>query len=452
MKLSNESRAALRRVLVKRQVEGRVPGMFAGVARGGHLVWDDGVGAALLTDPTRPPDADTQFLIASITKTFTAVLVMALRDEGKLSLDDTLEAHLPGRAHGAVTIRQLLAHVSGMQREPTGDVWDNLTFPDDAGLVKEWEDAERILRPHDRWHYSNLGYAMLGKLVATLDGREWSESLRARILGPLEMRRTTLGLVAPHAFGYYVPPFSDVPVAEPVLDTRATAPAGGLASTARDLARWAGFLAAPVGDVLSGDSVEEMCQPQIVADLERWQLAWGLGLELVRSDDQIYVGHTGGMPGHITGVFTHRPTGTAGICLMNATSTPDPAAIAVELAAFVNEHDPEEQQPWRPGSEVPADLVGVLGRWFSEGQAFTFSVRSGTLEARSDAARAHTPPSVFARLADDLYRTASGREKGELLRITRDSGGTPTRLHWATYPFTREPYAFGEWLQQADET
>jgi hypothetical protein len=101
---------------------------------------------------------------------------------------------------------------------------------------------------------------------------------------------------------------------------------------------------------------------------------------------------------------------------------------------------------------VPADLVDVLGRWFSEGQAFTFSVRSGTLEARSDAARAHTPPSVFARLADDLYRTASGREKGELLRITRDSGGTPTRLHWATYPFTREPYAFGEWLQQADET
>lgn len=442
--------AALRRLVLERQVEGRVPGVFAGVARGGDLLWGEGVGAVGLETAHAPPEADTQFLIASITKTFTAVLVMALRDEGKLSLDDSVDLHIPESRHANVTIRQLLAHVTGMQREPVGDVWDTMTFPDSTELLDGWNEAERILKPHSRWHYSNLGYSVLGEVVARLDGRTWMEALQARILDPLEMRRTTLGLVPPHATGYYVPPYSDVPVIEPVLDIGATAPAGGLASTAEDLARWAAFLAAPVAEVLSADTVEEMCQPQTVADLERWQLAWGLGLMLLRTDPEVYVGHTGGMPGHITGVFVHRATGTAGICLMNSTSAPDPAALAVELAGYVLEHEPVEPEPWRPGTEVPTELAAVLGRWFSEGQAFTFSVRQGKLEARGEAAPAHKPPSVFVKVAEDLYRTESGRETGELLRITRAADGTVSNLHWATYLFTREPYAFGEWLNAPD--
>ncbi len=445
--LRESSQRALRRTLLDRQTQNRVPGVFGAVVRDGKLLWSDGVGAADLDDPDTPPGDDTQHLIASISKTFTAVLVMALRDEGKLSLDDTLDVHIPESEHGGVTIRQMLSHVTGMQREPAGDVWDTLSFPDRSELVKGWSEAERILRPHHRWHYSNLCYSLLGELVARLDGRDWVESLQARILDPLEMSRTTLGLTGRCATGYYVPPYSDVPVVEPVLDIGAMAAAGGLASTARDLATWAGFLAKPVDDVLSPDTVEEMCQPQTLADLERWELAWGLGLMLLRADDRVYVGHTGGMPGHITGLFVHRDSATGGICLMNATSAPDPAPLAVELAGYVLEHEPAEPDLWRPGTEVPAELVGVLGRWFSEGQAFTFSVRQGKLEARSDAAPADKPPSVFAKMGDDVYRTESGREQGELLRITRDPDGTVTKMNWATYLVTREPYAFGEWLE-----
>ncbi|MBA2559382.1 MAG: beta-lactamase family protein [Propionibacteriales bacterium] len=447
--VSEQSAKALRRILLERQTEGRVPGMVGAVSRGRHLMWHDGIGAADLNHPGTPPAADTQFLIASISKTFTAVLVMALRDEGKVTLDDTLDQHVRDSQHGGVTIRQLLSHVSGMQREPVGDVWDALAFPDRSTLIEGWNEADRILKPHSRWHYSNLGYSLLGELIAQLDGREWRESLQARILDPLEMRRTTLGLVAPNAGTYYVPPYTDVPVPEPVLDIAAMAAAGGLASTAKDLATWAGFLAEPIDDVLSADTVEEMCQPQTMADLERWQLAYGLGLMLLRTDDRIYVGHTGGMPGAITGTFVHRESSTGGVCLMNATSAPDPAALAVDLAAYLLEHEPVEPEPWRPGTETPPELVAILGRWFSEGQAFTFSVRSGRLEARLDSAPAHRPPSVFANVEGDLYRTESGREAGELLRISRDANNRVTKLNWATYLFTREPYAFGEWLDDA---
>lgn len=444
--VSDHSQRALRRILLQRQSDSRVPGLYGGVARDGRLMWGAGAGSADLADPGRELTDDTQFLIASISKTFTAVLVMALRDEGKLSLDDSLAVHIPMAKHHGVTIRQMLSHVTGMQREPVGDIWDTLTYPDRTQLVDGWNEAERILPPHHRWHYSNLAYAMLGELVARLDGREWADSLEARLLEPLEMRRTTVGLSGDHATGYYVPPFSDVPVAEPVLDIKALASAGALASTAGDLASWTAFLADPPDEVLSADTLEEMCQPQTMADLDRWQLAWGLGLMLLRTDDRVLVGHTGGMPGHITGMFVDRETATAGIALMNSTSAPDPAALACELVTYVLDNEPVDPELWVPGKEVPAELQGVLGRWYSEGQPFTFSVRQGRLEARGEAAPEHKPPSVFVRLADDLYRTESGRETGELLRITRDESGAVVKMNWATYLVTREPYAFGEWL------
>ena len=137
--------------------------------------------------------------MASNTKTFTAAMVMQLRDEGRLSLDDTLDVLVPEVTRPGLTIRQCLSHVSGMQREPLGDVWEELVFPDRAQLVEEFNQVERVHPPHRLWHYSNLAYSMLGEVVARLDAREWAESLRVRLLEPLEMRRTTVGFDGRHA-------------------------------------------------------------------------------------------------------------------------------------------------------------------------------------------------------------------------------------------------------------
>lgn len=445
--ISAQTSSALSRILAERQTKGRVPGIVGAVARSGALAWSGGAGSADLSVPGVAPTADTQYLIASHSKTFTAVAIMALRDEGKLSLDDTIETFVPESKHEGITVRQMLSHISGMQREPVGDVWDAMTFPDRAQLVTGWNEAERIGKPHNRFHYSNLVYSMLGEVVARLDGRSWYDAINARILQPLELTRTTVGMDGgPAAKGYYVPPFSDVPVDEPLLDIRAMDACGGLASTANDLAKWMMFIADPVDEVLSKDTIEEMCQPQIMADVDRWQLGIGLGFMLFRRGERVFVGHTGGMPGHITGSFVHRPSGTAGITLMNTTSAPDPAAIATDLAIKAIEDDPEPPAPWTPGSSVPEDLAGVLGTWFSEGSPFIFSVRNGALQATAQGAPDWKAPAVFEKVSTDIYRTVSGRETGELLRITRDPAGTPTTLHWATYLCTRAPLAFGEWL------
>lgn len=436
--------AALDRIARDKQRTHRVPGLYAGIARHGELVWGSGVGAADVSDLDTPPGPDDQFLIASNTKTFTAVLVLRLRDEGKLDLDDPLDKHLPEITHRGVTIRSMLGHVSGMQREPIGDVWETLECPDRDQLLAGFNEAERVLKPHHLFHYSNLAFAVLGELVARLDGRPWAESLQARILDPLEMTRTTVGLHGRAVTGYFVPPYTDVPIPEPVVDQKALAPCGALASTATDLAKWSAFVADPVDEVLAPDTLEEMVQPQILTEPVRWAGAVGLGFMLVRSGDRVYVGHTGGMPGHISGLFTDRTNGTGALVLMNDTAAPDPAAFAVELADYAIEHDPETEPAWRPGTEVPAELAGVVGLWFSEGTPFVFSVREGQLEARAQDLPDHRPSSRFRQLEPDLYRTESGREQGELLRITRDAAGRAVAMHWATYLVTREPLAFGQ--------
>lgn len=435
---------ALDRIAGERQRKYRVPGLYAGIARHGELAWGVGIGAADITDLDTPPGPDDQFLIASNTKTFTAVLVLQLRDEGKLSLDDALDDHLPEITHRGLTIRSMLAHVSGMQREPVGDVWDTLQCPDREQLIAGFNEAERVHKPHHLFHYSNLAFSVLGELVARLDGRPWAKSLQARILDPLEMTRTTVGLSGRSATGYFVPPYTDVPIPEAVVEPKALAPCGALASTATDLAKWSAFVAEPVDDVLSPDTLEEMLQPQILADPVRWEAAVGLGFMLVRSGNRVFVGHTGGMPGHISGLYTDRDSGTGALVLMNNTAAPDPAVFAVELATHAIENDPEPEPAWRPGSSVPEELADVVGLWFSEGGAFVFSVREGRLEARAQDQPEHLPSARFLQLERDLYRTEVGRERGELLRITRDAAGRPVMMHWATYLVTREPLAFGQ--------
>lgn len=438
---------ALHRLALDKQVADRIPGLALGVARDGVLRWSDGIGSADLAEPDRAPDTDTQYEIASNTKTFVAATVMRLRDEGRLSLDDTVDRHVPGAGHSGVTIRRMLSHTTGMQREPVGDVWDTLRFPDAEGLLAGWNEAEEVLPPRVRWHYSNLCYAMLGRVIAELDGGDWFASVTRRILEPLGLRRTTLGLAGRRAVGYYVPPWTDVPVAEPSLVPQAVSPAGAMCSTLKDMAIWHGFLAAPTDEILSPDTVEEMVQPQILADPAGWTQAYGLGFQLLRRDGRTWVGHTGGHPGFITGFFTDRESATTGLFMSNQSATTAPGGFAAEIGSYAVEHEPVLPSPWRPGTTVPPELAPLLGRWFSEGQPFVFTVREGRLEARVEVPTV-TEPSEFEPLGPDLYRTVRGREKGELLRIRRGPSGEVTAFNWATYIFTREPYAFGEWLDQ----
>ena len=430
------------RLVREKQADRRLPGISATVFRGGEQLWYGAAGAAVL-DPRTPPTADTQYRIGSITKTFTAVLVMQLRDEGRLDLDDRIGVHVPDAPHGSPTIRRLLCHLSGLQREPAGEVWETLEPPTRDELLTNLGRAELVLPPHRRWHYSNLAYALLGELVARLTGGTWEDALAERLLRPLGLTRTTLDPVAPYAQGYFVDPYADRASVEPYLQMLGTASAAQLWASAADLARWGAFLLAPDPAVLKPETLAEMTHLHAMADQEGWLLAWGLGWMLFRRGDKVLVGHTGGMPGHLAGLAVSRKDGVGAAVFCNNSSSFEPGPLACDLVTTWLEHDPVPPAEWAPGAPVPEAYEGLLGRWWTEGTEFVFSWREGQLQALPAGAPPTLPPALFEPAGDDVFRGVSGREQGESLRVVRDGSGTVTKMYWATYPLTREPLPFG---------
>ena len=420
------------------------PAVSAGLVRDGALVWSTHVGSARL-DPVAAPNDDTQYMIGSITKTFTAVLIMALRDAGRLSLDDRLDTFLPQTRHGAITIRQMLAHASGLQREPVGRIWENLDAPDQERLLRELEDAEQVLPVHFAFHYSNLAFALLGQVVELLEARSWGDVVTERILAPLEMTMTGL---APdnrgRALGYQVHPHTGVATLEPQFDLKATAPLGGLWSTVADLGRYASFVADPIDEILAAGSLEEMCRPLIMTDVQGWTRAYGLGYDLQRMGERVLAGHGGAMPGYLAGLRVGRQDRVGAVVFANSTAGAEPVALASQLVKAVLDAEPSLAHVWTPSQSQP-DLDGILGSWWTEGEETVFEVRDNVLWSRIPGGLP-IADTRFVRVDTDRFRAVLGREGGELLEITRGPGGSVERMHFATYALTRAPTAFANLL------
>ncbi|WP_407952156.1 serine hydrolase domain-containing protein [Plantactinospora sonchi] len=450
------------RMVRQAQAESRIPAVSAALHRADRPLWTCTVGA---TGNDSPLSARTAFRIGSVTKTFTAVLVLQCRDHGLLDLDDPISAHLDVPAHGELTVRRLLSHTSGVQREPYGDIWDTLHTPDVTELLADLARAERVLPPARRFHYSNLGVALLGQAAARLRGGTWAEVLADRILRPLGLADTSLAPPPAAATGFLVDAYSDHARPEPNTDLGALGPAAQLWSTASDMARWAAFLADPAtvdpdGTVLGPGTLDEMRWPATTTDEAVWSAGFGLGLILVPQSaptgsrsaggERIsHVGHDGAMPGFLASVYGRR--GGAGSpaalgCAVFGSSGTGTAVneLSHQLLAASAEDDPADIAPWTPGEPAPEAYRGLLGRWWGEGFEYVFSWRDGTLRARGADDPAGRPPAVFEPLPDrpDVLRTVSGREVGELLRLTRDDQGNVILMHWATYRFTRHQETF----------
>jgi CubicO group peptidase (beta-lactamase class C family) len=424
---------ALERALRARQAE-RLPSLAAAVVRGGEVVWSSAVGMASYEDG-REATPDTQYRVGSITKTFTATAVMQLRDAGALDLDDRLEEHLPEVTAGSPTIRRMLAHLSGFQRE-TGEMWVTGEVPSMEQLLAAMSSYELVLPAARAHHYSNLAYAFLGEVVARRSGIAYTDYVDERIIRPLGLARTTWLPQEPYAQGYLVDEYANTVGREPHTDLRGVSAMGQLWSTAGDLCTWAAFLTLGHDGVLDGSTVEEMWFPQVMVDPDRWERGWGLGLELYNRDGRIFGGHGGAMPGHLAGVYVHRASGVGAAVLTNSGTRAPTTEIALELAAIVLEQWPADVEPWRAEEEPPEDVRALLGRWWSEGNEFVFTWESGQLHARGVGAPRLALPSVFERDGDG-FRVRSGRERGERLRVEGD------RLVWAGYVFTRAQQTFG---------
>ncbi|WP_162260318.1 serine hydrolase domain-containing protein [Nocardioides sp. Root190] len=412
--------------LASLQGAGRLPSVSAAVARGGEPVWQGCVSAM------PGVDVHSAYRIGSITKTMTAVLVLQLRDEGRCSLDEPIGRFVPEAGYAEVTLRELLAHTGGLQSEPVGPWWERVDGPAVAELLLANDGSGRVAGRGEFFHYSNLGFALLGEAVARLRGQTWWDAVRARVLEPLAMTATSYGPPTHHAPGHSVDQFAHTLSAEPHADTGAMAPAGQLWSTVADLLRWADFLAAGHPGVLGADTLAEMATHAEPAD------AYGLGLRLLDVGARAMVGHTGSMPGFQASLFVDRATRDAVAVLTNATT-----GLRAEHApgAFLDgavAPAPPWTPPWTPSSvPVPGRVAEVLGLWFWGNTAFTFEWVGGELLAHD--LRTGELHERFVIRGDDVVG-AQGYHRGERLVTHRDAAGGLLSLECATFVYTRVPY------------
>ncbi len=335
-----------------------IPGLVYGIVRDGKLVHVKGIGVQTLEDQ-RPVTAETRFRIASMSKAFTALTILSLRDEGKLRLDDLAEAHVPQMRDWTyptadaprIRIRDLLHHVGGLvEDDPWGDRQTPLPEADFTAMLARGVPFSR--QPQSAQEYSNFGYATLGRIITNVSGNPFEQTVATRLFKPLGMASTGYDVFASppgaRALGYR---FEEGRFTrEPDMAPGAFGAMGGIETTANDYARYVGWLLAswparddPETGPVRRSSVRELVQglnfvrfgqrPAALAAANAGPcaqaVAYAMGFRMVADCDLEYMTHTGGYPGYGSVLMMLPESGVAVFAFANRTyAAPSPPAYA----------------------------------------------------------------------------------------------------------------------------
>jgi D-alanyl-D-alanine carboxypeptidase len=322
------------------------PGLTLGLTDTSQTLRTAGYGYANV-DQRLAVDTSHLFQIGSITKSFVALVLLQLRDEGKLDLQKPILDYLPWlpitESFGPITVHHLLTHTSGL--------------PDALSLFATDPSARLAqgFKPGEHFHYCNAGFDILGMLAAKLDGRTWRECVQARILIPLEMTETT-GVITTSARDRsatgYQPYWDDqvyprqgklVAASNLVMDDTA----GCIASTPTDMARYARMILnrgqGPGKRIFSEESFTLFSTPYIQAEEFSPTASYGYGIAVDTLDGHKILRHTGGMVSFASSIHVDLDGGVAAFASINAMQGYRPTAVteyAVRLLRAQHESKP----------------------------------------------------------------------------------------------------------------
>jgi CubicO group peptidase (beta-lactamase class C family) len=375
-----------------------VPGLAWGVVIDGELVRTGSAGFADV-EGKRPIDPDSVFRIASMTKSFTALAILMLRDEGKIELDapasryvSELASLAPAtRDSGPITVRHLLTHTAGF---PEDNPWGDRQLAVSDEQLSRWleQGVPFSTGTGSAYEYSNYGFAILGRVVSRASGMSYREFLDKRILAPLGMRSsfwTAKDVPADRLVTAYRKEEGVLRLEMP-LEDGAFGPMGGLFTSSRDLARWVAFMLAafpprdaPEQPPAQRRSVREMQQgaggyPTVLsrrsapdAPLETWALSYGYGLRVVGTcDTGLAVSHSGGLPGFGSNMIWLPEYGIGLFAMTNLTYAAPSGMLRDMLAAFGRTGGLERRKP-QPApalADTTQRLAALVDRW-DDGEA-----------------------------------------------------------------------------------
>ncbi|MBW1843037.1 MAG: serine hydrolase [Deltaproteobacteria bacterium] len=426
----------------------RIPGVSVGIVHDQDLIWSKGYGYSNV-ESKRPADADTLYSICSISKLFTSIAIMQLRDANKLTLRDPVGKHLDWfdikqayEQSGPITIESLLTHSSGLPRESDFPYWGgpDFPFPTRQQMIEKLK-AQSTLYPAQRhYQYSNLAVSLAGEIVQERSGKEYQAYIKANILGPLGMSSTRTyypekmrgeGL----AIGYTGMDRSGARESVNPFFTRGITPAAGFTSSVNDLARFASWQFRLLEDggeeVLQANTLREMQRVHWLDDDDGWM--FGLGFEIWRVGDIKVAGHGGGCPGYITNFLLSEKDRVAIVALTNAADGPairvaenilKTISAALKEAKTPSEDAIPEFSMYEGNYQTPPWGGELAIRQWGD-QLVTISIPSDDLEKAMTKLK-HDKGHTFIRLTDDdeprepwVFEMA---EDGKAERILRHSG------------------------------
>jgi CubicO group peptidase (beta-lactamase class C family) len=347
-------------MLAARLAADAIPGMAAGVVCGEDLAWSSGYGVTALQEPV-PVTPATRFRIASITKLFTATAIMKLAGDGTISLDDAVRDRLPwftprpppDAPDTPVTIRQLLAHTSGLPRDSRLTDFARRFQPGWDAAVAAMPSETMRTTPGAAAAYSNLGYGVLGEIIAGASSLQFGEYVEREILAPLGMVET---LVHPT-------PCDEVASGHGVLrpdgrrarsgfwELRFATPAGGMASSVLELSRFIVLQLAPSRGfdppILSPQIIREMQRVHHMVDPARGGYGLGWGVEISHGQHVVY--HGGELPEQTSFLLIDLNAHIGVIVLTNAQNV-DASGIAQEILWNV-------RTAIDPGADIPSHAI-----------------------------------------------------------------------------------------------
>ncbi|NER15385.1 serine hydrolase [Leptobacterium flavescens] len=293
-----------------------IPGITAMVVRDQDLVWSGAYGKSNIEQDT-DIKRSTLCSICSITKTFTAVAIMKLVDEGKIKLDDKVKDILPHFKvvqkypdGGFITIRSLLSHSSGLPRDSGHNYWSapDFPFPSENELNAVLKELETESPVGANLSYSNLGYALLGQIIEQVSGMPFEQYLKTHVLIPLQMSDSYVGIKGSlygnkHAVGYTAVNRNGIRKRANLYQTKAISPAAGLSTSILDLAKYASWQFrlrnASVKEVLNPSSLRKMHEVQ--SESKNGSRTWGFGFEVFSDKSgNKWVSHGGICPGYVS--------------------------------------------------------------------------------------------------------------------------------------------------------
>jgi len=290
------------------------------IAQEGKILLADGYNLADRTN-NLPNTATTRFKIGSITKQFTAMAVMILAGQGKLSIEDPICAYLEDcpASWAAVTIRHLLTHTAGIHDYLDPNVWNPGGKPIGPDQIEEIIKSRPLdFQPGQSWSYSNTGYILLGRIIEQVSDQSYEEFMQQNIFTPLALHNTGFNNQAPNLAIGYDNGYTDLP-AEEFLPTLLPLSDGGMISTVEDLYLWEQALSGET--LVTQEQIVEMLSP-LVRIPESDGMSYGFGWAVGEMFGHIVQSHSGGVEGFSSFIFRFPDNQITIILLMNRYEVP----------------------------------------------------------------------------------------------------------------------------------